>query len=172
MYDATATFDYMPSQWLTFRWEMGYRHSDVPYWSGRGGITPPNGNNAFANTGAPSSYVCTNGVPSPTFPLSHRQGQDSSGVHRLHPWVITSGHKTAEDQSIKAAPLKRGMQRLARMGARSSPQPDRSYLRDHDEVLMQRTVALRGSTECDSTWGQRATNLRQSGIQCRRFCCR
>jgi hypothetical protein len=64
MYDATATFDYMPSQWLTFRAEMGYRHSDVPYWSGRGGITPPNGNNAFLNTGAPSSYVCTNGTVS------------------------------------------------------------------------------------------------------------
>jgi hypothetical protein len=64
MYDATATFDYMPSQWLTFRAEMGYRHSDVPYWTGRGGITPPNGNNAFLNTGAPSSYVCTNGLVS------------------------------------------------------------------------------------------------------------
>jgi len=62
MYDATATFDYMPSQWLTFRAEMGYRHADIPYWSGRGGITPPNGNNAFLNTGAPASYVCTNGT--------------------------------------------------------------------------------------------------------------
>jgi hypothetical protein len=58
-YDATATFDYMPSQWLTFRGEMGYRHSDVPYWSGRGGITPPGG-----NTGSPGSYVCTNGTTS------------------------------------------------------------------------------------------------------------
>ena len=64
MYDSTVTFDYMPSQWLTFRAEMGYRHSDVPYWSGRGGLTPPNGNNAFANTGSPASYVCTNGVTS------------------------------------------------------------------------------------------------------------
>ncbi len=62
MFDSTATFDYMPSQWLTFRAEMGYRHSDVPYWTGRGGITPPNGNNAFLNTGAPASYVCTNGT--------------------------------------------------------------------------------------------------------------
>jgi Putative beta-barrel porin-2, OmpL-like. bbp2/Carboxypeptidase regulatory-like domain len=62
MYDATFTADYMPSQWLTFRSEIGYRHSDVPYWSGRGGITPPNGNNAFLNTGAPASYVCTNGL--------------------------------------------------------------------------------------------------------------
>jgi hypothetical protein len=41
---------------------MGYRHSDVPYFSGHGGITPPNGNNAFLNTGSPASYVCTNGT--------------------------------------------------------------------------------------------------------------
>jgi hypothetical protein len=59
MYDATATFDYMPSQWITFRAEMGYRHSDVPYWSGRQGITPPGG-----NTGSAASYVCTNGFVS------------------------------------------------------------------------------------------------------------
>ncbi len=58
-YDATATFEYMPSQWLTFLGEMGYRHSDVPYWSGRGGITPPGG-----NTGSPALYVCTNGSSS------------------------------------------------------------------------------------------------------------
>jgi hypothetical protein len=65
MYDATATFDYMPSQWITFRAEMGYRHSDVPYFSGRGGITPPGGlPNAFGNTGSPSLYVCTNGLAS------------------------------------------------------------------------------------------------------------
>jgi putative OmpL-like beta-barrel porin-2/carboxypeptidase family protein len=65
MYDATATFDYMPSQWLTFRAEMGYRHADVPYFSGRGGITPPGGlPNSFGNTGSPSLYVCTNGLAS------------------------------------------------------------------------------------------------------------
>ena len=82
MYDATATFDYMPSQWLTFRWEMGYRHSDVPYWSGRGGITPPQGNNVFGNTGAPASYVCTNGTISDvsTFaPSGQGFGVDNSG---------------------------------------------------------------------------------------------
>ena len=58
-YDFTTTFDYMPSQWVTFRGEMGYRHSDVPYWSGRHGITPPGG-----NTGSPNLYVCTNGTSS------------------------------------------------------------------------------------------------------------
>ncbi len=41
MHDGTITFDYMPSQFITFRLEEGYRFADVPYWSGRGGITPP-----------------------------------------------------------------------------------------------------------------------------------
>jgi hypothetical protein len=54
--DATATFDYMPSQWLTFRWELGYRHADVPYFSGHGGMTPPGG-----NIGSAADYICTNG---------------------------------------------------------------------------------------------------------------
>lgn len=58
-YDATATFDWMPSQFVTFRTEFGYRHTSVPYWSGRGGITPPGGNN-----GAPQNYACSNGANS------------------------------------------------------------------------------------------------------------
>jgi Putative beta-barrel porin-2, OmpL-like. bbp2/Carboxypeptidase regulatory-like domain len=60
--DGTVTFDYMPSQFITFRAEVGYRHSDVPYWTGRGGITPPG---AVAGTnGAPADYVCANGASS------------------------------------------------------------------------------------------------------------
>ena len=58
-YDGTATFDYMPSQFVTFRMEFGYRHTNVPYWSGRGGITPPGGNN-----GSPADYVCATGASS------------------------------------------------------------------------------------------------------------
>jgi len=58
-WDSTATFDFMPSQFTTFRLEFGYRHSNVPYWSGRGGITPPGGNN-----GAPADYVCGSGASS------------------------------------------------------------------------------------------------------------
>jgi hypothetical protein len=58
-YDATATFDYMPKEFLTFRWEAGYRHTDVPYWTGKGGITPPGGNN-----GEPQQYACTVAGPS------------------------------------------------------------------------------------------------------------
>ena len=47
-----VSFDYMPRQWLTFRWEYDYRHASVPYFAGPGGVTPPNG-----NTGAPGSLV-------------------------------------------------------------------------------------------------------------------
>ena len=43
-WDASATFDYMPSQYITFRWEYNHRHANVPYFSGPGGVTPPGGN--------------------------------------------------------------------------------------------------------------------------------
>jgi hypothetical protein len=59
MHDGTITFDYMPSQFITFTLEEGYRYSDVPYWSGRGGITPPGGNN-----GSPAQYACASGAAS------------------------------------------------------------------------------------------------------------
>jgi hypothetical protein len=51
-WDASATFDYMPSQYITFRWEFDHRAANVPYFSGPGGITPPGG-----NTGALGSVV-------------------------------------------------------------------------------------------------------------------
>jgi hypothetical protein len=51
-WDASATFDYMPSQYITWRLEYNHRAADVPYFSGPGGITPPGG-----NQGAPGSLV-------------------------------------------------------------------------------------------------------------------
>ena len=39
-WDTSITFDWMPKEYITFRTEYGYRHANVPYWSGRGGITP------------------------------------------------------------------------------------------------------------------------------------
>jgi hypothetical protein len=51
-WDSSATFDYMPSQYITFRWEYDHRAANVPYFTGRGGITPPGGNN-----GNPSAIV-------------------------------------------------------------------------------------------------------------------
>jgi Putative beta-barrel porin-2, OmpL-like. bbp2 len=58
-WDSSVTFDYMPKQYITFRWEYDYRHASVPYWSGAGGITPPGGNN-----GSPQFFVCSNGTSS------------------------------------------------------------------------------------------------------------
>jgi hypothetical protein len=39
-WDASGTFDYMPSQYITFRWEFDHRAANVPYFSGPGGLTP------------------------------------------------------------------------------------------------------------------------------------
>ena len=58
-WDNSVTFDYMPRQYITFLWEFGYRHSNVPYFTGRGGITPPGGNNNF-----PQYYACNDGSSS------------------------------------------------------------------------------------------------------------
>lgn len=51
-WDASATFDYMPSQYITWRLEYNHRAANVPYFSGPGGITPPGG-----NQGTPGSLV-------------------------------------------------------------------------------------------------------------------
>jgi hypothetical protein len=51
-WDWTATYDYMPNQWITFRGEFNRRGASVPYFSGPGGVTPPGG-----NAGAPGSAV-------------------------------------------------------------------------------------------------------------------
>ncbi len=42
----------MPSQFVTFRAEYNHRASNVPYFAGRGGVTPDGG-----NQGAPGSLV-------------------------------------------------------------------------------------------------------------------
>ena len=51
-WDATLTFDYMPSEFVTFRWEFDHRAASVPYFAGSGGVTPPGG-----NQGPPGSIV-------------------------------------------------------------------------------------------------------------------
>ena len=89
MWDTTANFQYMPKQYITWWMEAGLRHSDIPYWTGRQGITPPGG-----NTGSPGEFVCTNGTTSVASPdgtcsggmtpwnpdLRHGQGTVSAGV--------------------------------------------------------------------------------------------
>ncbi len=68
MYDGTLTFHYMPRQYITWWAELGYRHANVPYFSGRGGITPPGGNN-----GLPQYFTCMNGTSSGTGNLAAAQ---------------------------------------------------------------------------------------------------
>ncbi len=55
-WDMQLNLQYMPKDWITWWTEVTYRHSNVPYWSGAGGVTPPDG-----NTGAPSQMACNNG---------------------------------------------------------------------------------------------------------------
>jgi hypothetical protein len=66
-WDSSITFDWMPKQYITFRWEYGYRHANVPYFSGRGGITPGvNGTpSTVPNPGAGSLVGDTTFVPGP-----------------------------------------------------------------------------------------------------------
>jgi len=51
-WDTQLNLQYMPKDWITWWTEATFRHSDVPYWSGAGGVTPPGGNN-----GSPGSCV-------------------------------------------------------------------------------------------------------------------
>ena len=60
-WDATLNFQYMPKQWITWWAEAGFRHSNIPYFAGQGGVTPP-----FGNNGAPGQYACNDGTPGGT----------------------------------------------------------------------------------------------------------
>ena len=74
-WDSSVTFDYMPKQYITFRWEYDYRHANVPYWSGAGGITPPGGNN-----GSPQFYTCSNGSSSGQASLGPAEAACGGGI--------------------------------------------------------------------------------------------
>jgi Putative beta-barrel porin-2, OmpL-like. bbp2/Carboxypeptidase regulatory-like domain len=75
MWDSTVNLQYMPRQYITWWAEVGYRHSDVPYFTGRGGITPPGG-----NTGSPSQYVCAAGGSAGTSNLSAAEAACGGGL--------------------------------------------------------------------------------------------
>jgi Putative beta-barrel porin-2, OmpL-like. bbp2 len=51
-WDTQASVDFSPTRHLTFRAEFNHRYASVPYFSGRGGVTPPGG-----NIGGPGSLV-------------------------------------------------------------------------------------------------------------------
>lgn len=54
-WDASTTLQYMPTEQITFGIEVVTRHTSVPYFSGRGGVTSPNGWNS--PIGDPTGYV-------------------------------------------------------------------------------------------------------------------
>src|SRR5580658_6391899 len=73
-WDSSITFDYMPKQWITFRWEYDYRHASVPYWTGAGGVTPPGSTGVpYTNNGSPQFFACTDGNTSGALSLSGAQ---------------------------------------------------------------------------------------------------
>lgn len=90
--DGTLTWDYMPSQYVTFRTEYGYRHADVPYWAGRGGSTPPGGN-TYTTVGNAADFVCTNGSGS----------VDSGMGYTAMPWLRYGQEYAANIAAAKAA---------------------------------------------------------------------
>jgi len=76
-WDTSFTFDYMPRQWLTFRTEYDFRHANVPYWSGAGGVTPFPG----TNNGSPTDYACSSGAAAAqTLPQSVAMCASQGGV--------------------------------------------------------------------------------------------
>jgi hypothetical protein len=56
-YDFQLGFDYQPSQWVTWHVEWTQRGSNIPVFSGPGGITPEVSPGLYQNVGAPGSYV-------------------------------------------------------------------------------------------------------------------
>jgi hypothetical protein len=79
-WDSSLTFDYMPRQWLTFRWEYDYRHASVPYWTGHGGVTPPgSGGVPYTNNGYPQFFACNNGNTSGQLTISGAENASIAG---------------------------------------------------------------------------------------------
>jgi hypothetical protein len=80
-WDTSATFDYMPRQWLTLRVEYDFRHANVPYWSGHGGITPPNafGYTPGTNNGSPQLFACMDGSSDPSISATMAQAAGYCG---------------------------------------------------------------------------------------------
>jgi hypothetical protein len=81
-WDTSVTFDYMPKQWVTLRFEGDYRHANVPYWSGAGGVTPPPflGGAPGTNNGQPTQYACMDGSASGSQTLTPGLCSQNGGV--------------------------------------------------------------------------------------------
>jgi hypothetical protein len=74
-YDFQVSFDYMPSQWVTWKVEFTQRGAQQPLFAGPGGMTPPGGNN-----GSPQYYACNDGTSAGTATLSKGLCGNDGGV--------------------------------------------------------------------------------------------
>jgi hypothetical protein len=73
-WDISTTFDWMPTENITFRFELVYRHASVPYFAGRGGVTSPDGYKS-GGLASPDGTIFT-AVPSSWTPnLVDREGR-------------------------------------------------------------------------------------------------
>jgi hypothetical protein len=81
MWDSTINFQYMPKEWITWWTELGFRHSDVPYFAGSGGVTPP-----FGNNGSPANYVCSSGASAGTNVLTGPGGASAACASQGGVW--------------------------------------------------------------------------------------
>jgi hypothetical protein len=61
-WDTQLNFQYMPKDWITWWTEATFRHSDVPYWTGSGGMTPPYSGGTNGNNGSPAGCVQASGA--------------------------------------------------------------------------------------------------------------
>ena len=100
MHDGTITFDYMPSQFITFRLETGYRYSDVPYWSGAAGSRLPAETMASRHS-MPVPMGCLPALGTATSPLRRAcigagTTMERSGTAHL---VARSAHQSNRDHS-------------------------------------------------------------------------
>ena len=94
MWDSTVTLQYMPKQYITWWAEVGYRHSDVPYFAGRGGVTPPGGNNGY-----PQYYTCMSGATAGTA----NSGGGASGLRRRTRQRLVPGSSPKRSQAVCSA---------------------------------------------------------------------
>jgi hypothetical protein len=97
MWDSTITFQYMPKEYITWWAEVGYRHSDIPYFAGRGGVTPPGGDN-----GLPQYYTCASGATAGTANLVAAEAACGGGASSLwYPDLRRSETKTSVGVMVK-----------------------------------------------------------------------
>ena len=61
-WDTQLNLQYMPKDWITWWTEVTFRHSNVPYWNGPGGMTPPGGYSTSPAGGVLGGEVCNNGT--------------------------------------------------------------------------------------------------------------